>query len=56
MTLNGEVVAGLSNWQAVTIVLAVFLLHAAWRWSSTHLRGQVVPQGLSITKRQDPSD
>jgi hypothetical protein len=33
MTLNGEVAAALGNWQAVTLILLVFLLHAVWRWS-----------------------
>ena len=33
MTLNGEIVAALSNWQAVTLIVLVLLLHGAWRWS-----------------------
>lgn len=33
MTLNGEAVAAISNWQAVTLIFVVSLLHGAWRWS-----------------------
>jgi hypothetical protein len=31
MPMNGEIVAALTNWQGVAVVVTVLIGHAAWR-------------------------
>jgi hypothetical protein len=32
MVMNGEVVAAVTNWQAVAVIVAMLACHAAWQW------------------------
>jgi hypothetical protein len=44
MVRNGEVVAALTNWQAVIVLVAVLLPHAAWRSMRRRLRQPRTPK------------
>jgi len=30
--MNGEIVAGMTDWQAVAVIAVVFVLDVLWRW------------------------
>jgi hypothetical protein len=46
MAMNGEIVAGMTSWQAVGVIVAMLTFHAASQWVRGH---QPATAGGSVT-------